>query len=74
MFDASLQQKFCDITDPSVRIRDVRFGSEADICAAISDVRIAPNSDRESGLSQAVMSALSPKADIRATPNRQTIR
>src|SRR4029078_8462727 len=28
----------------------VRFGSEADICVAISDVRFTPNSDRESGL------------------------
>jgi hypothetical protein len=27
----------------------VRFGSKADICAAKSDVRFAPNSDRESG-------------------------
>jgi hypothetical protein len=29
--------------------RNVRFGSKADMCAAKSDVRFAPNSDRESG-------------------------
>src|SRR5262245_31047535 len=42
------------------------FGSEADICAcpATSDVRFTPNSDRESGHRQAVMSALPPKADM----------
>jgi hypothetical protein len=28
--------------------RDVRFGSKADICAAISHVRFTPNSDRKS--------------------------
>jgi hypothetical protein len=28
---------------------DVRFGSKADICAAKSDVRFTPNSDRKSG-------------------------
>jgi hypothetical protein len=28
---------------------DVRFGSKADICGATSDVRLTPNSDRESG-------------------------
>jgi len=28
---------------------DVRFGSEADICAATSDVRFTPDSDCESG-------------------------
>jgi hypothetical protein len=38
-----------------------RFGSEADICAAQSDVRFASNSDRES---DGVMSALPPKADM----------
>ena len=43
---------------------DVRFGSKADMCAAKSDVRFASNSDRESGFSQNVMSALTPKADI----------
>jgi hypothetical protein len=30
----------------------VRFGSEADMCAAKSDVRFAPDSDRESGFSK----------------------
>jgi hypothetical protein len=64
MFDASLQQKFCDITDPSVRIRDVRFGSKADMCAAKRHVRFTPNSDRESRHRQTVMSALHPKADM----------
>jgi hypothetical protein len=43
---------------------DVRFGSLADICSAKGHVRFTPNSDRESGFSQEVMSALPPKADI----------
>src|SRR5215468_2272163 len=43
---------------------DVRFGSKADICGAKRHVRFAPNSDRESGLPQTVMSALPPKADM----------
>jgi hypothetical protein len=43
---------------------DVRFGSKADICVATSHVRFTPNSDRESGLPQPVMSALPPKAEI----------
>jgi hypothetical protein len=34
------------------------------MCAAKSDVRFTPNSDRESGLRQTVMSALPPKADM----------
>jgi hypothetical protein len=34
------------------------------MCAAKSDVRFASNSDRESGFSQNVMSALTPKADM----------
>jgi hypothetical protein len=33
-------------------VTNVRFGSEADILAAISDVRFTPNSDRESEFSQ----------------------
>src|SRR5512139_4067915 len=45
-------------------LEDVRFGSLADICAAIRQcIRFAPNSDRESGFPQTVMSALPPKAD-----------
>jgi hypothetical protein len=44
--------------------QDVRFGSEADICAATSHVRFTPNSDRKSGHRQTVMSALPPKADM----------
>jgi hypothetical protein len=43
---------------------DVRFGSLADICAAKSDVRFSPNSDRKSGFAHEVMSALLPKADM----------
>jgi hypothetical protein len=42
----------------------VRFGSLADMCAAISDVRYYPNSDRESRHAQTVMSALHSKADL----------
>ena len=42
----------------------VRFGSLADICSAKGHVRFAPNSDRESGFPQTVMSALPPKADM----------
>jgi hypothetical protein len=34
------------------------------MCAAKSDVRFTPNSDRKSGFPQKVMSALPPKADI----------
>jgi hypothetical protein len=34
------------------------------MCVANSDVRFTPNSDRESGLPQTVMSALPPKADV----------
>jgi hypothetical protein len=30
-------------------LRNVRFGSKADMCAAISHVRFTPNSDRKSG-------------------------
>jgi hypothetical protein len=44
--------------------RDVRFGALADVCAAKSHVRFAPNSDRESGFPQKVMSAFPPKADV----------
>src|ERR1041385_7953775 len=42
----------------------VRFGSEADICSAKRHVRFTPNSERKSGHSQEVMSALPPKADM----------
>jgi hypothetical protein len=45
-------------------IRDVRFGSKADMCAAIRHVRFTPNNDRESGFPQKVMSALPLKADM----------
>src|SRR5215831_1734525 len=52
------------------RPHDVRFGSKskADMCVAKSDVRFAPNSDRESGLPQTVMSALPLKADMCSAP------
>jgi hypothetical protein len=43
---------------------NVRFGEKADICAAKSDVRFTPNSDRKSGFPHEVMSALPPKADM----------
>jgi hypothetical protein len=43
---------------------DVRFGSKADICSAPTHVRFTPNSDRESGFPQTVMSALPPKVDM----------
>src|SRR5262249_48083919 len=43
---------------------DVRFGSKADSCSAATHVRFTPNSDRESGHRQTVMSALPPKADV----------
>src|SRR5262245_12482156 len=42
----------------------VRFGSKADMCGAKGHVRFAPNSDRESGHPQTVMSALPLKADM----------
>src|SRR5262245_60224675 len=47
---------------------DDRFGSKADICAAKSDVRFTPNSDRKSGFPHKVMSALLPKADMCSAP------
>jgi hypothetical protein len=43
---------------------NVRFGSKANICSATGHVRFTPNSDRESGCSQEVMSALHLKADM----------
>src|SRR5262245_43773620 len=48
----------------TVRTSNVRFGSKADICAAITHVRFTPESDRESGHPQELMSALPPKADM----------
>ena len=44
---------------------DVRFGSKADMCGAKRHVRFTPNSDREIGFPQTVMSALPPIADMR---------
>src|SRR5262245_26698454 len=52
------------IANRNVVRRNVRFGSKADMCVAKSDVRSTPNSDRESGFLQTVMSALPPKADM----------
>ena len=46
------------------RWSNVCFGSLADICTAKGHVRFAPNSDRESGFPQTLMSALPPKADM----------
>jgi len=43
---------------------NVRFGSKADICAAISHVRFTPDSDRKSRHAAMVMSALHLKADM----------
>jgi hypothetical protein len=43
---------------------NVRFGSQADICAAKRHVRFTPNSDRNNGHRQTVMSTLPPKADM----------
>jgi hypothetical protein len=43
---------------------NVRFGSTADICGAISHVRFTPNCDCKSGYLRFVMSALPPKADM----------
>src|SRR5262249_17892882 len=43
---------------------NVRFGSKADMCSANRYVRFTPNSDRESGFSQRIMSALPPNADM----------
>src|SRR5262249_2323878 len=42
-----------------VRPTDVRFGSKADICGAISHVRFTPNSDRNSGHTRAVSQRVS---------------
>ena len=47
-----------------MEVGDVRFGSGADMCGAPTDVRFTPNSDRESGFPQKVVSALHPKADM----------
>jgi hypothetical protein len=54
--------RYIDFGLMSLRL-NVRFGSKADICSA-THVRFTPNSDRESGFPQKVMSALPPKADI----------
>jgi hypothetical protein len=40
------------------------LGHKRTICSAKGHVRFAPNSDRESGFPQTVMSALPPKADM----------
>jgi hypothetical protein len=46
------------------KIKNVRFGSQADMCIAKSHVRITPNSDRESRHLPWGISALPPKADM----------
>ena len=43
---------------------NVDFGSKAGSWSAATHVRFTPNSDRESGHPQEVMSALPPKADM----------
>jgi hypothetical protein len=53
---------------------DVRFGSLADICRAKRHVRFGPNSDRESGFQQKVMSALLLKADMCAATKDVPLR
>jgi hypothetical protein len=58
--DAMSQSKFVE----PYQCESVRFGLEAGMCVAKSDVRFTPNSDRESGHQQKVMSALPPKADM----------
>jgi hypothetical protein len=58
------EQERCN-QKPAIWLRaHVRFGSEADICSATSDVRFTPDSDHESGPPRKVMSALPLKADI----------
>jgi hypothetical protein len=47
-----------------VPVEEPSTASLADICSAKEHVRFAPNSDRESGFPQTVMSALPPKADM----------
>ena len=44
------------------------LGQKQTFCAAKSDVRFTPESDRKSGFPHKVMSALPPKADIRSAP------
>jgi hypothetical protein len=47
-----------------ISLWDVRFGSKADMCSAIDEVRFTPDSDHESRHAAMVMSALPPKADM----------
>src|SRR5262245_53966988 len=61
---ASCRLKLAHFKMLGTRSADVRFGSKADMCGARTHVRFTPNSDRESGLPQMVMSALPPKADM----------
>jgi len=42
----------------------VRFGSKADICAATSDVRFTPNSDRESRHASNGHVCFSPESEV----------
>jgi len=65
LFSQQQRLTFCaDRSDIEVRLRNVRFGSLADICAATSDVLYTPNSDRQSGLPRQAMSALLLKAEV----------
>jgi hypothetical protein len=53
---------------------NVRYGSKADIYAAIRHVRFTPNNDRENGIPHKVMSALRPKADMRGASKDVRLR
>jgi hypothetical protein len=55
-------------------LRNVRFGSKADMCGAKRYVRFAPVSDRESRHPETVMSALPPKADMCSRPEHSQIK
>src|SRR4029078_3838949 len=54
---------------PAMPRPNVRFGSEADVCAAIGHVRFTANSDRKSRHAAMVMSALHLKADMCGATN-----
>jgi hypothetical protein len=53
-----LGQVYDQVLECVYRARNVRFGSKADICAAKSDVRFTPKSDRESGFCVAALHCL----------------
>jgi len=53
---------------------DVRFGSEADTCAAKSDVRFTPDSDRESGFSRTAICLLYPQKQTCAVQSEMSAK